>query len=290
VVTSILTNEKYSGNALLQKEFTVDFLTKKRKANQGEVPQYFVRGSHPAIIEPDMFDLVQYEIKRRRDSGRWASSIHPVSGKIFCGACDGVYGSKIRHPGDKYRRTYWQCNDKYQGNKCRTPFLTDAQIQAAFLAAYNERLDDKAEILAAYDEVLRVLTDNSTLDEEAAKLKGECETVMELIRQCMKENANVAQDQGEYRQRFDGLLARYEALRERLTKNEALRVEHTAKRTNITRFLQALEKHDALVTEFDDELWYIAADSIRAHEDGRLVVIFRDGSEVAVAAEVWKKV
>ena len=52
---------------------------------------------------------------------------------------------------------------------------------------------------------------------------------------------------------------------------------------------QALMKHDDLVTEFNDELWYIAADSIRAYEDGRLVVVFRDGSEVVVTAEVWKK-
>jgi hypothetical protein len=62
------------------------------------------------------------------------------------------------------------------------------------------------------------------------------------------------------------------------------------KRTNITRFLKSLVKHDDLVAEFDDELWYIAADSIKAYEDGRLVVIFRDGSEVSVAAEIWKAV
>ena len=54
-----------------------------------------------------------------------------------------------------------------------TPSLTDAQIQAAFLAAFNEKLDSKAEILAAYDEVLRVLTDNTALNAEAASLKEE---------------------------------------------------------------------------------------------------------------------
>jgi DNA invertase Pin-like site-specific DNA recombinase len=57
-VESILTNEKYKGNALLQKSFTVDFLTKKSKLNEGEVPQYYVANSHPAIIEPEIFDLV----------------------------------------------------------------------------------------------------------------------------------------------------------------------------------------------------------------------------------------
>lgn len=59
-------NEKYKGDALLQKNFTGDFLTKKTKLNEGEVPQYYVANSHPAIIEPEVFDLVQYELKRRK--------------------------------------------------------------------------------------------------------------------------------------------------------------------------------------------------------------------------------
>ena len=65
-ITSILGNEKYKGDALLQKKLTVDFLTKKQKPNEGEVPQYYVQNSHPAIIEPDEFDAVQAEIERAR--------------------------------------------------------------------------------------------------------------------------------------------------------------------------------------------------------------------------------
>ena len=61
-VKSILTNEKYKGSALLQKKFTVDFLTKKTKVNEGEVPQYYVEESHPAIIPPEEFELVQAEM------------------------------------------------------------------------------------------------------------------------------------------------------------------------------------------------------------------------------------
>ena len=58
-VESILKNEKYRGDALLQKAFTVDFLTKKQKKNEGEVPQYYVENSHPAIIDPIEWKLVQ---------------------------------------------------------------------------------------------------------------------------------------------------------------------------------------------------------------------------------------
>lgn len=76
-VTSILTNEKYKGDALLQKSFTVDFLQKKTKLNEGEVPQYYVEGSHPAIIEPDEWNHVQAEFARRKALG------NAYSGKAY---------------------------------------------------------------------------------------------------------------------------------------------------------------------------------------------------------------
>ena len=50
------------GDALLQKTFCTDFLTKKMKINEGEVPQYYVEHSHPAIIEPEVFDMAQDEL------------------------------------------------------------------------------------------------------------------------------------------------------------------------------------------------------------------------------------
>ena len=64
-VKSILRNEKYKGDALLQKSFTVDYLTKKTKLNEGEIPQYYVEGDHEAIIDPETFDMVQREMDKR---------------------------------------------------------------------------------------------------------------------------------------------------------------------------------------------------------------------------------
>jgi len=136
--------------------------------------------------------------------------------------------------------------------------------------------------------VLRVLTDNSALDAEAATLKEECEIVMELTRKAVQENAASALDQDEYRQRYEGLVARYETASARIGEIETLRLERSAKRANITRFLQSLVQYGDMVTEFDEELWYITADSVTVYDDGRLVVTFRDGSEVEVAADIWK--
>ncbi len=65
MVESILSNEKYNGDALLLKSFTVDFLTKKKQVNRGERPQYYVSQNHPPIIEPMLFDYVQELAKER---------------------------------------------------------------------------------------------------------------------------------------------------------------------------------------------------------------------------------
>ena len=102
-ISSILQNEKYRGSALLQKCFTTDFLTKKQKVNEGEVPQYYIEHSHEAIIDPLEWDAVQDEIRRRKEIGRAYSGKSVFSAKIVCGECGAWYGHKTWHSNDKYR-------------------------------------------------------------------------------------------------------------------------------------------------------------------------------------------
>ena len=94
-VMSILQNEKYKGDALLQKKFTVDFLTKKQKVNEGEVPQYYVEGSHPAIITALDFDRAQAEIARRKSLGHSYSGLSIFASKLICGDCGEWYGTPM---------------------------------------------------------------------------------------------------------------------------------------------------------------------------------------------------
>ena len=288
VIISILRNEKYAGNALLQKKFTTNFLTKAQKINEGEVPQWYVQNSHPAIIDQDFFDLVQYELQRRAASGQNTVSAHPFSGKIFCGECGAMYGSKVWSSNDpRLRRMVWQCNGKYKGERiCRAPHLTEERVQAAFLTAFNQRLDNREAIFAAYDEALKELADTTALDAEAAALRQEQEVVVELMRRAVRENACAALDQAEYQERYDALDARCEAANARLGEIEAARTERRAKRANINRFLKTLARQADIVTEFEEELWYITLDRIEAFHDGRLRVVFRDGGAVEIAREV----
>jgi len=117
----MLGNEKYTGCARIQKTFTPDFLTKKVVKNTGQVPSYFVEQSHPAIIDPATFEMVQSEAARRKREGGRYSGVSIFSGKIKCGECGGFFGAKVWHSTDKYRRVIYRCNNKYDGHKCQTP-------------------------------------------------------------------------------------------------------------------------------------------------------------------------
>ena len=285
VVESILTNEKYKGDALLQKKFTVDFLTKKQKVNEGEVPQYYVANSHPAIIDPEIFDLVQYELKKRKEDGLFTSCLHPFSGRIVCGQCGGIYGSKIWHSNTPNRCMVWQCNEKYRGKYCKTPHLTNEQIEQAFLKAINSLLQNRDSLMRAYEDVLTVLTDCSKLDAEIARLEDESNIVVELINKCVAENARKAMDQEEYQRQYSGYNARYEGIRKKLDKLKNKRLERLAKKTSIRCFMDKLSQQEDIITIFDEELWYTTVDVVKVSLDGKMTFVFRDGSTVEVPME-----
>jgi len=148
----MLTNEKYRGDALLQKNYTIDFLTKKTKRNEGEIPQYYVEKSHPAIIDPAIYVMVQQEYAKRKAS-KSARNRHSGSGifasKIKCGDCGSWYGAKLWHSTSKYRCTVYQCNHKFNNEvKCTTPHLKKEAITQKFVSAINELLADSDEIIA----------------------------------------------------------------------------------------------------------------------------------------------
>jgi site-specific DNA recombinase len=280
-VESILTNEKYKGDAVLQKTFTVDFLTKKKKINEGEIPQYYVENSHPAIVSGEVFDLVQHEFKKRKNVKGYKTGGGCFSGKIICGQCGSFYGSKVWHSTSKYRRIIWQCNHKFKNEKkCQTPHLYEDAIKQAFLEAFNSLLNNKDEILEGYKDIIQALTNTSELDRESAKLLSECEVVVELLRKCVEENAHSALDQQEYQQRYTSLAERYEAAKDGLKKIEDKRLERNAKRESIGVFIRMMEENDKLLSEFDEGIWIAIVDVAVVHSEREVSFIFKDGLEL----------
>jgi len=280
-VLSILKNEKYKGDAILQKTYCVDFLTKKMKVNEGEIPQYYVENSHPAIIEPELFDLVQAEIKIRKTAGIRQSSANIFSSKIICGECGHFYGSKVWQSTSKYKRTVWQCNGKYGHHTyCSTSHFTEEEIKRAFVSAFNQIFGEKDRLMEDYTIIIGELTDHSQLDREIAKLQEESEIVMELMRKHIEENARQLQNQDEYQQRYDMLATRYENTHQQLVTLSAQKQDRIARGKNIRRFMEDLENRDTLLTDFDEELWIRMVESITVGSEKNCRFKFQDGSEM----------
>lgn len=280
-VRSILKNEKYKGDAMLQKSFTVDFLTKKKKVNEGEVPQYYVENSHPAIISAEVFDLVQHEVKKRKNAKGYKTGGGCFSGKIVCGRCGGFYGSKVWHSTSKYRRTIWQCNSKFKNTeKCNTPHIYEDKLKQAFVEAFNSILKNKDEILQGYEAIIQALTDTSKLDKESAKLQGEMEIVTEMLRKCVEQNAHSALNQAEYEKKYKALVERYENIKMWLEGINEKRLERSAKQESILAFIKELEQREGLITELDEELWKGTVEKVKVNSGEMVTFVFKDGMEI----------
>lgn len=279
-VESILQNEKYKGAALLQKCFTVDFLTKKRKVNEGEVPQYYVEHSHEPIITPEEFDKVQTELARRKQISRQYSGKSIFSSRIVCGDCGSYFGSKVWNSTSKYRRVIWQCNGKFKGeHKCETPHLDEETIKARFVTALNAIIESKDNILEDCRLMQATLTDCTGIDTEIESLLEEIDVVTELTKRCIAENSQTAQNQEEYAARYNGFVERYEKAKAQLEQLRATKAAREAQAEAIGAFMFEVQELDAL-TEFDEKLWLTVIDTVTVHADGRMTFKFRGGKKL----------
>lgn len=221
--------------------------------------------------------MVQDEMRRRRAQGRKYSGGSCFSSKIICGKCGGTFGSKVWHSTDKYRRTVWQCNNRFKSG-CDTPHLSEDALKNAFMNVFNRLLQNKDKLLSAYETIIGTITDNTDLDEERTALQGECDVVSELMRKCVEENAHTALDQINYQQRYSALAERFEKARMRLKKINTESMERAAKRAHINSFIETLKYSNRLLTDFDEEVWCAIIDKVIVENTGRLVFQFKDGS------------
>ena len=282
-VRSILTNEKYRGDALIQKGYTADFLDKTRRKNTGEIPQYYVEEHHDPIIPPDLFDFVQTEIKARENGGKH-SGVSIFANKIKCGCCGGWYGAKVWHSTDKYRRVIYRCNKKYahKDKPCSTRHLTEEEIKQTFVKALNSLVEVKENVITELRSLIDGVCQMGELTEERDKVEQELGGLAERLENLIRENARVAQDQTAYLKQENEIRARYlekQAYLERLDDQIA---ERESKRNILEGTIHALCGINGEQVAFDEELWSGLLEHIVVKKDGAVVVVFKGGIESGV--------
>ena len=277
-IESILTNEKYKGDAILQKTYCTDYIRKTFVVNDGsEIPKYYAQNSHPAIVSAEVFDLTQMELEWRRSLKGSYSGKSCFASRIVCGDCGAFYGSKVWHSTDEYRRTIWRCNNKYGGDaKCSTPHVTQEELEKAFVDVMQKVITEKDAIFAVCREVLDEVLDTSELDRIATRLQEQVLGIAERVRKLVEENARVQMNQEEYQQEYDALAAEHEKLSEKMQAIEAQKKDKADRRRRIEVFLRMLEEQEECM-RFEPYTFVALVDKVVVGKDRKLNFYFRNG-------------
>ena len=265
----------------MQKRFTTDFLTKKKKVNEGEVPQYYIEESHEAIISPEEFEEVQSEMARRKKLGRKYSGSTIFSAKLVCGDCGNFFGSKVWHSTSKYRRVIWQCNNKFKGEHfCTTPHFYEDEIKIRFVSAFAKFFQHKDMVIETCQMLIEELTDTSAIDTEIEKLTKELSKLSNQIREHIQKNAESELNQCVYNKTYDELTEMFSKKKNTHQKLKQKRSYQQGRAEVMTAFIRGLDERTEPINYFDESVWKLTIDKVTIFHDGRMIFQFVDGTEI----------
>lgn len=161
-IDRILRNEKYAGDMMLQKVYSSNHLEKRKTVNHGELPMFYVKDCHEAIIDRDTFERTQAELARRAEaqSRKSAPSYSTLTGKIECAYCGKNYRRKINNAGTKYAKAVWICSTY---NRLGKDACSSKQIPEPILLDLITELDGIVKKFIAHNDsrLELILTDDS---------------------------------------------------------------------------------------------------------------------------------
>jgi len=276
-VKKILQNEKYIGDALLQKTYTVDFLTKKRVKNNGIVPQYYVENSHEAIIPRDLYMQVQEEMVRRANlrggkdgKKRVYSSKYALSSIVYCGQCGDIY-RRVHWNNRGYKSIVWRCVSRLEekGSECTAPTINEETLQTAVVKAINELLANKEPFLQALQKNIATI-----LNEENDNATNDIDSKLEELQQQLLIQAKSKND---YEDVADEIYHLRELKQNALVEN----AEREGKRQRIAEMTDFFNEQSCELEEYDEQLVRRLIEKVTVFHD-KFAVEFKSGVEIDV--------
>lgn len=290
-ILSILTNEKYKGDALLQKTYIANCITKKSKRNNGELPMYYVENNHPAIIQREVFDRVQEEVSRRNSKrktkqvgtktelGRYSSK-YALSEILFCGDCGTPY-RRCTWLNRGKKKIVWRCISRldYGTKYCKaSPSIKETVLHTAIAEAIAQkaqmedadidRVRRHIELYQSRKDVLAVLAKQERLRELQSKI--------EYLTSMDSEEA----ENGDFDTKLEQLFTEMYAIQDELDAEGAAKSkpeQTTASINEMATVIQGMRNHPV---EYDDQAVRQLIECIKVISADTIHIYFKDGTKI----------
>ena len=290
---SILQNEKYCGDVLLQKTFIKDCISKKVIKNTGQLPKVLIQNHHEPIISREIFDAVQEETARRNAAaastkksaptglGKYSAK-HALTGILVCGECGTLY-RRVVWTQKEQKRPVWRCVSRLDYGKryCKhSPTLDEEPLHQAILAAVNT-------VMSRKDELIDDLTD--AMAQELAPVPGEVMSLADIdraIEGLSKQFDQLMQEIGEEENimdnvdQFKEISGQLAALKERKRRILDLRAENDIMMRQLQRAAAVMNSTPAEITEWNENIIHQLVEEVKVLDKDRILVRFKGGTEV----------
>ena len=283
IVHNILTNEKYVGDALLQKTFTTDCISKKVKKNTGELPQYYIKDNHPAIIPRDIYQRVQEEMARRTskrkilqksgktEQGKYSAK-YALSERLVCGECGSPY-KRCTWARNGVKRIVWRCVSRLEFGKkyCHeSPSVEEYKLHAAILTTLNRVVEASNGLQEELAETLRMVCAPGGDGDDLLDLEHELE-VLTARQNALLDQALANMEDLTIAEQLKNLLEEKQHLQARIdaVKMEAAnRISEDSRMTELTAYLEEhlsgfQQYDDGIVRQLVERITVVDAETIR---------------------------
>ena len=290
MIMSMLANERYCGDAILQKSVTVDCIEKKRKKNTGEAPMYYVQNSHPAIIDRVTFNKVQEELARRRakspasaktaitSTGKY--SRYALTDVLICGECGTRY-RRVTWSRNGVKRIVWRCISRLDYGKkyCKeSPTVFEDKLKEAIVRAVNKFNDQdnatyKALMRATIGEALGLNGDPEEVDMLERKIEALNNKMLALVNESVASGEGIESHESE----FMSLSQELELLKQRIVTIQESATTDSGNQDRLEQIQAIIAEREHNRTEYDDSIVRQMVECIKVYPGGRLEIIFGGG-------------
>ena len=293
VIKGILTNEKYCGDALLQKTFIQDCISKKVIRNTGQLPQYLIQNCHQGIVSRQIYDSVQAEMVRRNagkspskknaPTGRTSyASRYALSERLVCGECGTLYRRCVWAKNGR-KRIVWRCVSRLDyGTKYsrHSPTLDEEPLQRAILAAINEAMGNRDEMREQITEAMELeliqlpgqTVSLADIQRRLGELEGQFNRLLEQAAEQMGSQDHMAQ--------FQRITNEIAALKEQRRQIEEQQKSSAAAVQKMTTTISLMEKMSPALTEWDESWIRQLVDTVKVLSEDTIMVYLRGGTEI----------